>query len=359
MRTSLRIAFPAALLLLTAAALIASREQEANSNTIVDLSIRTEKPVLGLAWSQDDKTLAALFDFGSGIDIFNLTERSLSRVLSLDTTVGNSLALERYGLITYPRSRIARRVLLTRWSGMDYSDESEIGAEESPLATQTYYPSAFCVSRDGRGIATLSGSALQPILSIINTKTWKPQIVPVERLGLRKHVMNAIACSTNMKAVALGDILGNVFIIDTASLAVSTAFLAYDQGRSIGIQSLAFSPDNLLIATGPTDSATHSGPGPKWRARPEGLRVWNIERKALLSDDTTSGSVMQISWSRDSRAIALARAKTISVLSATTGKELYLFHHAGSSTVQFSQDGSSIAFGNANSIEIINKLILK
>jgi WD40 repeat protein len=178
----------------------------------------------------------------------------------------------------------------------------------------TYLMGTIVASTDGTSV-TFSGNAHYQYA--------------VELKGHTKAVYS-IAWSPNETLLASGSKDGTVRLWDTASWSAVRTINAH----ALGVWSVAWSPDGTMLATGGTENA---------------VRLWNPQTGEQLATFNTSSSIFSVSWSPDGNRLAAGLSNgNVCVFNVETGETVHALtgHTNIVVSTAWAPDGSRLASGS-------------
>ena len=312
--------------------------------------------IQGVAWSPGGNLLAAMYNFGGGIQVVDRKGSTIMQFPSLQLFINPSLDfLDDQHIVTAPTADSGPDAMLDIWEvGKDHPVKTILGPRlgEGPTANGAV---AFCSSRDRHHLAVLVSNAIgHQVLVLVDTQSWKMNSLDVGKLQSTNNSATAVGCSGDGRKTAVGFITGILSIVDNATLTKSDDVLVYAPELQTGVGALALDQDGAMVAAGPTVHPDHvplqvaSAP-PEQRSN--GVKILRTTDHQLLSDDYNASPVRQIAWSPSGKAIVVARDADVEVESPATNNHLAIVRYIGKATGQFADDGAVLAIGNGRELK--------
>lgn len=299
-------------LALLAFPLAANAANATTQNTFPIKRFSVDGEALSIAWSPDGQRLAVSSQNYARVTIWNPETGAILQQLQRGMGFGKSLAFTPDG-----------KYILTSAAQQKTDEDQHTSLSVWDLATGTVvqnlqgtYPSMGLNSNiadvlaldriSGKLAAIIHGGSGGGHVGIYDTSTWKL----ARDFGVNQDAQVSVAFSPNGKLLALGTVRGRIAIFNTSDWALAHIVDAYAGGDStLGVISLAFSPDSRLIVSGPITNGRRQPDG-HYGPMPDALRIWNTESGELdrtlplsLAEQSTE-EVRGIAWSPDGRHIA-------------------------------------------------------
>ncbi len=152
-----------------------------------------------------------------------------------------------------------------------------------------------------------------------------------------KDVLQTVSFSPDGRMVATGNVDGRVFLFDVRSGRIRHTL----EGHTDSVLSVAFHSSGLIVASAGLDQTVH---------------LWNVitgELRHTLEGHTYD--VNSVSFRPDGRILASAGDRTVRLWSVITGEHIQTFHgHTGwVNSVSFSPDGKTLASAGSDGIILI------
>jgi WD40 repeat protein len=272
-----------------------------------------------LAWSADGKYLAGA---GQSLWIWNIATRNRQVLWPFNTDNGT--------ILDVAWSPDGTR-LLTEWGDIWDVKSSKVVANiaEKDLRSVTWSP-------DGLWIATSNDT-----VRIWDAKTY--QFQNFLSADTQLHV-DLLAWSTDSKFLAGAVVRQEIVVWDVVSRNVVTTLNAH----SGNIQSLAWSQDGKFLASG--DDHIHVWDTTTWQQKT--LDAPKIAPKTL--DEQTTGLVEHLAWNRDGTLASMAQNE-VHIWDISTGQQLHMLSnddYVAGGPISWSPDSKQLAIGVRNTIQM-------
>jgi WD40 repeat protein len=318
------------------------------------LTLRQPGEAHAVVWSIDDTMLAVTSFVPSHTTLWDARNGALIRQMTGGNALKGPAAFTRDGkyLVTAAITQGAGRAhdSLTIW---------DVGTGEIahtlawPVQDRpSRIPDVLAIDPTGRLVATAVGG----IVAFYDTAAWKP----IGTILVANNAVTAIAFSPDGARLAVGHIGGEIDLFDVQTRVVVRTIDAYSKD-SAGVESLAYSPDGQLLASGPTISfRSRQGSDGKFYDRPivDPLRIWELTDGTLVHSYSLSREVVNgLAFSPDGKQLAsAARDHTVRLwdITAPDRSETLVSFTEAANAVAFSHDGKRLAVTGGDAVVVID-----
>ena len=260
------------------------------------------KDVSGVTWSPDGKKLATVSQSGTQVTIWDTDSwQALTSFRRGNPHYPNDFAFLPDGHFLAPATNewpTKNIYALSVWDvGEGALVENVLAPEEvreQGLQSNSKPNTALNmgVSRDGKYVAIMMASNLGKIF-VYDSADWHiTRSFTVPEIYGHPDSPHSFSFSLDDKRLAVGTLFGRVLIYDLEADKLANLFTAYPESAHTGVNTVVYSPDDLLLATGPTANdiqGAHHVVDP--------VRVWRAaDGSAVASVEVTGTPIYQILW---------------------------------------------------------------
>jgi WD40 repeat protein len=270
--------------------------------------------IQALAWSPDGKRLAAAFDWGFQVSVFDTSDwRQVSRFKGKSFQPERQLAfLSNSEIITSPSENNTDSPSALAF----YDSETGRLSRELPRPPEfsTALTDAIAVPSGGRYIAYIASGMRRSTLlfEAVSGKFIGRLATPIDSVTptIAGGLGDRLAVSVSFLAErAESEVRKEIYLFDASTNAVDRILA----GHVPGVGSLAWSPDGKLIASG-ASMLTGKGGG-VWIRDQDPIRVWNVETGTIVASFFgLYDPIYQLAWHPSKRVLATRSARSASEL---------------------------------------------
>lgn len=282
---------------------------ETNSFVVLQLLRHEKTSVTKLAWSPSGQYLVTAGKLMRDITVWDSKTGRIVHKLETGVALGDHVAFSKDGqlLITSVTENKAGAAL-SIWRTSDWQIIRQVSSLFADEPVKYSAARMFSLSDNGKRLAYIAAQGPGNPIGVLDTDTWGTRAV----FKPDRDTANALAIAPDGRRLEVGTIAGKIMAFDIDDQRLVRVIDAYPaESFAVGVDSLAYSPDGQVIASGPTISfASKANPGGGYdRIAPpaDPLRLWRVSDGSLFkSKQGAFGAIRGIDWSPNGRYVSFA-----------------------------------------------------